>query len=529
MTNDNPDQPKGPPRPKGPPISKHESENNKTDEKVCSSPVALHAAGVLIHEKDDEPWADISQVLTGAAPEDSFPLHTLPPKIAAWVLEAARAASCAISVIVIALLVVAAALIGNARVGRVWAGWTVPMVLRALVIGDPSSNKTPGLNFVLAMVYRLEADLRDNYDRRERNDHLRNASSLRAKVRRAAAERGFDLAPDDEPPVQTGGRPQIITDETTKPGLEGAAIANPRGLLMANDETADTFGTAGKPIRSLMLTSYDAGRHRRSLNNAEKDIPKLPLSMVGGIQPRKLEPLLDSLECDGLGARMIAVVVGPSAIQEPGAEVDDADVMEILSWCLSLDLPMSSRGPEPREIPFSPDAQAFIQQRRIKAREAQANSYGLMAGVYGKLAGTEGRLSTLLALLDAAAEGGDEPAVVECDAVQRAAEISDSFLVPHAHAAFDLQSQAPVVRDARAVIAVMRRMGKRVVTGREIIRAPGHSFKTIDHIAPALGYLEDVGVIRWVPGPRPGPKGGRPSDGYLVSPKIWPPELAPQT
>lgn len=517
------------PKPKGPPIPKYDSENKNTDGKVRSSPIALHAAGVLIHEKDDEPWGDIPQVLSGTAPEDNFPLHTLPPKIAAWVPEAARAASCAISVIVIAFLVVAAALIGNARVGRVWAGWTVPMILRGLIIGDPSSNKSPGLSLVLAMVYRLEAELRDEFDQRERHDRPENGSSLRAKVRRAAAERGYDLDPDVEPPVTTAGRPQLVIDETTKPGLEGPAIANPRGLILAKDEISPVFGAEGKPIRSMVLTSYDAGRHRRSLNNADKDIARFALSMLGGIQPRILETLLDSLERDGFGARTLPVVVGPSPIQEPGAAVDDADMMEILSWCLSLDLPMSSHGPEPREIPYSSEAQALIQERRIKARAAQDISYGLMAGFFGKLAGTEGRLATLLTLLDAAAEGGDEPEVVERDAVQRAAEISDSFLVPHAHAAFDLESQAPVVRDARIVIAVMRRLGKRVVTGRELTRAPGHSFKTIENIAPALSHLEDVGVIRWVPGTRPGPKGGRPSDGYLVSPKIWPPELAPQT
>src|SRR5262249_42866947 len=100
------------------------------------------------HQGDDAgkgPWPEPDPELLKdeVAPPPAFPADVLPSGWKEWAAAAAEGAGCPVDYIAMALLCVAAALIGNARCGRPWEGWDEPLAIFVALIGRPSSGKSP--------------------------------------------------------------------------------------------------------------------------------------------------------------------------------------------------------------------------------------------------------------------------------------------------------------------------------------------------------------------------------------------------
>ncbi|NHX27437.1 DUF3987 domain-containing protein, partial [Escherichia coli] len=77
-----------------------------------------------------------------------------------WITRAAEAKSAPPDYVLAALLPTVGAAIGNTRWAMPWAGWAEPPILWTMAVGNPSSNKSPGLDAVLTPLRRVERELR---------------------------------------------------------------------------------------------------------------------------------------------------------------------------------------------------------------------------------------------------------------------------------------------------------------------------------------------------------------------------------
>ena len=88
---------------------------------------------------------------------------------APWLGIAAAAKGSPVEYIAMALLAVASALIGNARWASPWPSWKEPSVLWVMLVGEPSSGKSPALDAVLEALRPIEQRLNEAYVTQHRN------------------------------------------------------------------------------------------------------------------------------------------------------------------------------------------------------------------------------------------------------------------------------------------------------------------------------------------------------------------------
>src|SRR5690606_4980244 len=112
----------------------------------------------------EQEWPEPDTRLLGAerpAPPE-LPLEAiLSPRWVDWVRSAAEAKSSPPDYVFAAVLAVCGSLVGNTRWAMPWDGWSEPPVLWPMVIGNPSMNKSPGLDAVLGPLRRAERSMRE--------------------------------------------------------------------------------------------------------------------------------------------------------------------------------------------------------------------------------------------------------------------------------------------------------------------------------------------------------------------------------
>ena len=129
------------------------------------------------------------------------------------------------------------------------------------------------------------------------------------------------------------------------------------------------------------------------------------------------------------------------------------------------------------------------------------------------------RLSLVLAYLDWAAEGGDEPHEITADHFGRAAHLVEVYVLPMARRAYADASVPKAERTARRLVALIREQGWACFTSREVLRLDRAGLATAAEVNPALAALEEGDCIREL-SLASGPKGGRPVRRFAVNPTL---------
>ncbi len=107
--------------------------------------------------------------------------------------------------------------------------------------------------------------------------------------------------------------------------------------------------------------------------------------------------------------------------------------------------------------------------------------------------------------------------------MRRAGRLADYYRA-HALAAFDAMRADPIVADAECVLEVIRRIGRPVVSTRDVFTVASRSrFAKVGDLEPPLAMLEDHGYISPAPQPERAEKRGRkPSPLWAVNPQVVP-------
>jgi hypothetical protein len=156
--------------------------------------------------------------------------------------------------------------------------WLVSPRLWVLLVGDPSTKKTPAINAAINELDRIQAD------------ELRKHKELR----RQYLARGGDAGKfEQEYPSPT----RYVIHDSTIEKLGIHLSQQDRGILLKKDEVTGWIGAMEKYAsgrgsatdRAFWLQAYDGGFY--SVDRVKRDdliINRLSVSMIGGIQPARL-------------------------------------------------------------------------------------------------------------------------------------------------------------------------------------------------------------------------------------------------
>ena len=437
----------------------------------------------------------------------------------------------------LSLLSCAASLIGGKRKVQPYADipqWKEPCILWIAGVGDPSSNKSSGLECVMeGPLKRLE----ELYAERH-SDALRDFSveDERAKAEKAnwqeavkkAVKEGLDtpaLPVVAVEPVAPQRRRPVVKDVTPE-AMQTILTGNPSGTLHYRDELSgwlasfDRYSPGG---RSFWLEAY-GGRSfvvDRKGQEAPLTIPFNGISVSGGIQPDKMVPLITGAD-DGLVARFLVAWPEPRPFSRPKRCGDMARLDAIYRRLDELDWAQDEAGGNiARVLTLSPTADDMFDEWAMGNESGLDDAGSLFKNFCGKLKGVVLRLSLVIELMHWADKGGPEPRQVSAHTVGLAADFVDSYCKPMALRVYGDAALSKSERDAAVVARHIIGLRLDKFNARALRREAGYPGpKKPDEMDAALAHMVDGDLIAPAP-ERGGNTPGRTASNYIVNPKVF--------
>lgn len=447
-----------------------------------------------------------------------------------WLRTAAEVKGAPVDFVALALLSTASAIIGNTRWAVPWDGWKEPPIIWGMLVGEPSSGKSPALDAVLDPVKQIDNALSAEYmqNRREWEDKDEVARLVLAKWKTEAKAAITDgEQPPEKPEGADAGSAPVrgrirITDTTTEKAAD-LVRDGWRGLLLSRDELSGWLASMdrynGGGDRPFWLEAFGGRSFTIDRKNSPEPIivDHLSIAVLGGTQPDKLESLLVKSDDDGLLARYLVTFPSPPPLRRPTAVLDDRFISDAFERLRELAPATDDEG---RKRPFfvhlEEPAQEALHQFRKQCREWESDAVNLMKSHIGKLPGLAVRVATVLAHLDFAANGQDPVSSITAGHLGRACHYVGEHLRKHAFKAYGTAAMPNEIRAASRIAEIIKAEGLRQVSTREIQRRGLAGLQSAKEIGPAFSALQGADWI--APIQHSGP--GRPSKIFAVNPKV---------
>ena len=449
--------------------------------------------------------------------------------LAPWIREQAKAKSAPVDYVAAGLLAALTAMIGSTRRVNVEGSWSEPAIMWLAVVGAPSTNKSPALDAAFTPLHQIEQRMATEY-----GELLRayEANKLAAVERRevweaevkAATEAKAPLPPipvDAQTPLKPT-RPRVRINNATTQKLMEELARHDRGFLLFRDELAgwlgdfDRFGGNGGD-RAQYIEMF--GGRSSSIDRVKLEdtlrIKFMHVSVVGGIQPDRLDSLLLNTDDDGLTARFLFLWPSPAPLERYTATPDDRIVERAFERLRTL---MWDASGAPVSLSFSKEAADAMWDWRKAHSEACRDLTGFHASSMGKMPGYVARLALVLEHAQwAVSNEAFPPTTVSAGAVRSAVALTDAYFKPMQVRVLGEAALGQAERGA-AVLAreiVSRRVDElNVRQVKREWRLPGLQEGTVD---AAVLELVEAGWLKGDEGPR---KPGRPGKTYMVDPRV---------
>lgn len=436
-------------------------------------------------------WSSPDTSLLNGVSSDraSFPTGMFGSPLAQWVEAVAQSRNVPVDYIGASLLTLAAGLLGNARTADAM-GWQEPSVLWTVLVGNPSSGKSPAMDPFVEIVAEIEADAADAFGDDEQSDWA------------------------------------IQIDDVTAQAAAEVAASSPDGLILIKDELSHWFSRFGQTGGEAFWLKAFGARPETVKRKGKRPIhiKRLAISVLGGAQPDTLTKVVCSKENKGFVARCLFVSPAPIKgfrIAKP-VKMDVAKTILQRLWNLGL-----SNG-KSVAVPLSRHAIARFEQwvdRKRKAAEADED------GVWGQWLGKQGGVALRLALViehlwwaaDPKPGEWTGPAKISNAALTTAMKFIDSYSSPMA--ALTLKNAARPVedQDALRLVRMLAATGKEQFNARLLSRGshgPAGRLSQPSAMAAACEVLAAAKLIRHV-GERADGKAGRRPSVYEVNPILF--------
>lgn len=522
------------------------SDNARTitaEDLASTDPIGTNGAiGNGVNGDWDAP--DLSLLEGPAIPAPPFPVEVLGPYWADWCAAAARGANAPLDYTAMALLTVGAALIGNARRVALTPSWAEPAILWAVLVGVPSSGKSPALDPLTDIMATFEADMARDFEQTMRayTADLEVATQKKADWKNSvkdaikAGEPSPSFPADAQEPTQPQ-RPRIMIADATMEAAADIAAANPKGLILIRDELGawwrgfNRYGGDGE--RQFWLQAYGARQHtvdRKKLGRPVV-IPRLAVSALGGTQPDVLAQLLDGEE-DGFAARFVYCFPDPvggfTLSRHPVDHIGARNALQRLR-----DLALVEDGNtdlRPLVCGLTTEATTIFEPWWAERLTEAKHHTGVFGAWLGKAGGLALRLALVLEHLRWCAtpsanrsnSANSFPEQVNLDAIQSAIRLIDDWATAMARRAFGTAAISLEEADAAALARWLKRNRCERFNSRDIRRASGGPTGRLakaENMAAACKRLVEAGLIRFS-GTRAGGKPGRTKLDYKVNPAL---------
>ncbi len=244
-----------------------------------------------------------------------FLLELLPDVIGKVVMsEARRMDNAPTEYVAISMLVCLGSIIGNTvgvKPKRNDSGWIVFPTLWGMVVGSPSMKKTPSMEVAMKFLSKCQTEYLDplNLEKAKlaeihNNVTERKKEALLQEAEHALEEGDKELANQLAREVsqlegQSDSPRSLIINDATIEAIIIRLKHNPSGILFFRDELSGWFAELQKKgrehERAIYLQAFNASKTPYVVERVGREnitIPSLTLSILGGIQPKKLETLL---------------------------------------------------------------------------------------------------------------------------------------------------------------------------------------------------------------------------------------------
>jgi Protein of unknown function (DUF3987) len=484
---------------------------------------------------------DMSVVRRNRVAASTFPTYVL-GSAAEWVTQTAASKSAPVDYVALGLIVAAGAMVGPKRRVSPWEGWEEPSIIWGMIVGDPSLVKSPSLDPHRDAVRTLERELNANFEDRRKEFELakKTAEEFRSKWDqevREAVRKGATPPEMPEEAVEPKAPTRVRLWAVDQTPEKAARILgqNPEGFLLMRDELSgwlggfDKYGGTGGD-RAFWIETYGGRSYRYERVSLDEpvDIDFCAVSVLGGMQPDRLNTALLSGDDDGMAARPLYAWPDPVPPHRPKHGVDRESILRALRRLRSLTFDVDAFGnSQPRIKLLESDAadefQAWWEQKQWNAKLAAG---GRLSGAIGKLDGVTLRLAQTLELLQWAWSGSNqpEPDKVSLQSLRYALTIVDDWVRPTLERVFAEAALPQPQRDAMTVgrwlLNAKPANRLETVNARELRRLPGFPGpKEAKELDAAIDVLIDA---RWLlPLGTDRREAHRPRKDFRVNPRIF--------
>lgn len=436
----------------------------------------------------------------------------------------------------LSLLASAASLVGGKRKVQPYADipqWREPAILWVAGVGDPSSNKSSGLECVMEAPFKkLEEEYRILH-----TDTLQDWSgdTERAKAERAAWQDAVKAAakdglttprmPDSAVDPDKPQRRRLVVKDTTPEAMAAILSGNPAGTLHYRDELAgwlasfDRYAPGG---RQFWIEAF-GGRSfviDRKGQDAPISIPFVGVSVSGGIQPDKMADLITGSD-DGLLSRFLLAWPEPRPFKRPTRCGDEHRLEGIYRRLDALQWAQGEDGSNiARVLKLTPEAADAFDEWATENNADLDGAGSLYKNFCGKMKGVVLRLSLVVELLHWADKGGPEPDTIGARTVLLAADFVEEYAKPMALRVYGDAALPQSERDAAVVAKHIIRLGQRQFNARTMRRGAGYPGpKKAQDLDAALAHLVEADLIKPAPH-RDGETPGRMAANFFVNPGV---------
>ncbi|MCZ2203318.1 YfjI family protein [Bartonella sp. A05] len=258
-------------------------------------------------------WGKIQPIKMRLLPVQAFCPEMLPPVLCDCVYDISERQQSPVDFVAVSALCGVAAIIGNTvRVApKQQDDWTIVPNLWGAIIGRPSAMKSPAMNSALEPIYTLQNDQYKNWEQQKEQDEIDAVlSDMDRKKRQKEASKAFKdgnredarriLADIDHGDQHEASIPRLIVNDATVEKLGELFNENPRGLLLIRDELSGFLSKMERDEyqsdRAFYLEAFDGDKPfiYDRIGRGTIHIKNSTLSIIGGIQPSRIIPLIQS-------------------------------------------------------------------------------------------------------------------------------------------------------------------------------------------------------------------------------------------
>lgn len=460
-------------------------------------------------------------VLGEPPPAPKFPTELLPCSLQRWVEGQAETMGVPCDVLALPALVCIAGSIGKNAVlkpKRNDMSWTERPCLWGALVMPKGSLKSSAIKAAMSPLRAAEARARERWQ-----------DQVRAWEGRQARTKNGQIKPSDEDPKPN--QPKLVIGDATIEAIADAMVES-RGLTMIRDELSGLIANMSRynkgSDRPFYLECHAGGCYTVDrIIRGRQIVPDVYLNIFGGIQPKIAKKAFASAaqgEDDGFFERF-GLICYPDPIPWTGVkdEIPDRDYKQLVreacvrlsttDWSLAVHALMR----------FDDQAQeGFLawhdQHMRTRVRMPEAEER-LDHGFMSKGSGLVLRLTITLHLYRWTCGEAASPSRIDLASLEAAIGIFDRYCVPMyarvCKAFAEPEAHEGVARICHHIKA--KKLAK--IRVADVTKLSWQGLAERGPVLKAFEALEDIDWLRRAVEPS-GPRGGRPSDHWLVNPKV---------